>query len=193
LSGVDLTKIKTMKDILDLRVILKEQWSNIIETFNSHLSEKFSELFFMSYKYYTEKMQTQERTKILSPIFNGILLKIMGPFGLIKNELNGCDLSFKSTILENKITLSLSNKWTGNGYAKTSWHLLIKLDVDDYGKVISSFACLVPLENCVSKWTEPNTDSNFSSLVFNNEDYEKILIIQGDLVRKSKQIHQVLL
>ena len=41
-------------------------------------------------------------------------------------------------------------------------------------------ACLAPLQDIMSGWTTKTQKSNFVSLRFYNEDYDKILMIAGD-------------
>ena len=52
----------------------------------------------------------------------------------------------------------------------------------------SLFCALIPLDECVSKWTPPSTKSNFSSLKIENVDYNKMIIIKGDVEIKTKHL-----
>jgi hypothetical protein len=100
---------------------------------------------------------------------------------------------FENISIEGKITLSKDNSWTGNGYKKTNWHLLVKLELDDNGMIRYSFCALVPLDECDSNWTKPTLGSNFSSLKFENRDYQKINIINGMIERKTSLLSIILL
>ena len=104
------------------------------------------------------------------------------------DETNGQDFLFKMLPFEVKTSCSSSSYWTGNGYKKTPWHLLIKYEIENL-EVIGIIAILVNLEKCQSKWTEPKKSANFSSLSFLNEDYENIVLIFGNMEKKQKKIH----
>jgi hypothetical protein len=65
--------------------------------------------------------------------------------------------------------------------------------LNEDGIVVSSFCALVPIDECVSKWTVPTLDSNFSSLKFDNIDSDKIVIINGKLEKKTKLLAPILL
>jgi hypothetical protein len=182
-----------MELINNLKNIIKDNWDTITNDFNKHIDEKFEEFFFMSYSEYFKNNKTQEITKIISPVFNAILCKNLKPFGFNKCESDGSDYTFENILIEGKITLSKDNSWTGNGYKKTNWHLLVKLELDEYGMIRYSFCALVPLDECVSNWTKPTLGSNFSSLKFENQDYQKINIINGMIERKTSLLSIILL
>lgn len=182
-----------MDTINNLKKIIKDNWEEIIEDFNNHISVKFEEFFFMSYSEYFKNSKTQEITKIISPVFNAILCKKLMPFGFKRCETDGSDYVFQDIQIEGKITLSKDNSWTGNGYTKTNWHLLIKLELDENGMIDYSFCALVPLDECVSKWPSPTLNSNFSSLKFENQDYQKLNIINGMIERKTSLLSIILL
>jgi hypothetical protein len=121
------------------------------------------------------------------------MCKVLKPNGFNRCETDGADYNFEGLAIEGKITLSTSNSWTGNGYKKTNWHLLVKLNLNEDGIVVSSFCALVPIDECVSKWTVPTLDSNFSSLKFDNIDSDKIVIIKGKLEEKTRLLAPILL
>ena len=182
-----------MESIKKLQNIIKDNWETITEDFNKHINDKFQEFFFMSYKEYFKNNKTQEITKIISPVFNAILCKNLKPFGFTKCETDGSDYVFENISIEGKITLSKDNSWTGNGYKKTNWHLLVKLELGDNGMIRYSFCALVPLDECDSNWTKPKLSSNFSSLKFENRDYQKINVINGMIERKTSLLSIILL
>lgn len=182
-----------MESIKNLTEIIKNNWEEIITQYNKHIEEKFEDFFFMTYSEYFKDAKTQEITKIISPVFNLILCKVLNPNGFNRCETDGVDYNFEGLAIEGKITLSTNNSWTGNGYKKTNWHLLVKLNLNKDGIVVSSFCALVPIDECVSKWTVPTLDSNFSSLKFDNIDSDKIVIINGKLEKKTKLLAPILL
>jgi hypothetical protein len=182
-----------IESIKNLTEIIKNNWEEIITQYNKHIEEKFEDFFLMTYSEYFKGAKTQEITKIISPVFNSILSKVLKPSGFNRCETDGVDYNFEGVAIEGKITLSTSNSWTGNGYKKTNWHLLVKLNLNEDGIVISSFCALAPIDECNSKWTTPTLDSNFSSLKFDNIDYDKIVIIKGKLEEKTKLLSPILL
>jgi len=182
-----------MEEIKNLAKIIKNNWDTIIGEYNKHIEEKFEDFFFMSYSEYFKDSQTQEITKIISPVFNAILCKTLKSFGFNRCETDGADYIFEGVSIEGKITLSTSNSWTGNGYKKTNWHLLVKLNLDDNGLVKSSFCALIPLDECVSNWSQPELKSNFSSLKFENSDYDRVILIKGEIKKKTRLLSPILL
>jgi hypothetical protein len=183
-------EINTIKNLTE---VIKNNWEDIINQYNKHIEEKFKNFFLMSYSEYFKGVKTQEITKIISPVFNSILCKVLKSSGFNRCETDGADYNFEGLVIEGKITLSTSNSWTGNGYKKTNWHLLIKLNLNEDGIVISSFCALVPIDECISKWTIPTPNSNFSSLKFDNIDCSKIIIIKGKIEKKNKLLAPILL
>jgi hypothetical protein len=177
-----------MESIKKLENVIKQNWKTITQEFNKHINEKFEDFFLMPYSEYFRNNKTQEITKIISPVFNSILCKNLKSFGFIKSETNGSDYIFENISIEGKITLSKDNSWTGNGYKKTNWHLLIKLELDEHGLIFNSFCALVPLDECISNWTKPSLGSNFSSLKFENQDFEKINVINGNVETKTSYL-----
>jgi hypothetical protein len=179
--------------IKNLVKILEEQLDKIINEFNNHIDDKFEEFFLTPFSEYFKDSKTQEITKIISPTFNAILCKVLKPYGFYKCENNGSDYDFDGILIEGKITSSKDNSWTGNGYYKTNWHLLIKLKLNCDGMIDSIFCALIPLDECVSKWTAPSNKSNFSGLKIENVDYSKMIIIRGDVEIKTKHLSIILL
>jgi hypothetical protein len=182
-----------MNELLELQIKIKENWSTIIEKYNKHIEENFEKFFFVSYFTFFENVKTQEITKIVSPIFNQIFCNTLKTYGIFKNEINGSDYIYKYIPFEGKLTLSLGNSWTGNGYKKTNYHILIKLNINTQGHIESSFCAIVPVDEILSSWSEPKLNSNFSTLKLLNEDYDKILIIKGKLLKKDRYTQPVLL
>jgi len=140
-------------------------------------------------KYFLNR-ETQEKTKMVSPIIDIVFARVMSEQidGFVIDEGKGRDYQWNGIPLENKLTLSTGNAWTGNGYKKTDFHILSKFELDENGFIISYFSCLVNLTNCLSDWSKPK-NSNFSSLKFHNEDSDEIIVIHGSLVKNQKWLN----
>lgn len=184
---------KEQKSIKNLKNLLNREWPNIIQKYNNHISKNFKTLFLKDFKSFFNGKQTQEKTKIVSPIFNSILCKHLEQFGFLENEIHGSDYLFENLDLEGKLTMTDNNTWTGNGYKKTNWHLLKKVVINDDGTINKSSCYLFPLDESTSSWSIPSK-SNFSNLKINSEDLDNLIIVYGDidLSKKRKYIQPVL-
>jgi hypothetical protein len=162
----------------------------VVKEWNAKKLLEFENLYEQTFKEYFNDKQTQEKTKIISPIIDAIFARIMCEQinGFVIDAGRGKDYNWNGIPLESKLTLSSGNSWTGNGYKKTDYHILSKFDFNEYGLIISYFSCLVNLNDCLSKWSKPHM-SNFSTLKFINEDIDKIILIYGDKEKKSKYLH----
>ena len=164
----------------------------VVEEWNTKKLGEFELLFEQSYKEFFLNKQTQEKTKIVSPIINVVFCRVMKTLSnnFSMDEGNGRDYSWTSNLapieIEGKITLSVGNSWTGNGYKKTDIHLLIRFEMDENGMIISYFSALVDMSKCISNWTAPTTKSNFSTLKFLKEDHEHIKVIHGEIIKSKK-------
>jgi hypothetical protein len=156
-------------------------WPTIVKGFENHINKIWSDCFFETFSEWKKNAPTQEITKVLSPFFTAYLKKTMSNIGFMPKESKGLDYIWENFEIEGKLSLSSANSWTGNGFPKTNWHLLIKLKFDDDGKILGSFVCLVPLNECYSDWTKSGTKDNFSTLKLRVEDYYNIIKIVGDL------------
>lgn len=159
----------------------------VIKEWNDHSLSQFEALYRQPFKQYFRDRQTQEKTKLLSPILNAIFAEQMKnaiPEFKI-DEGNGRDYSYGVFPLESKITLGSGIGWVGNGYEKTPWHLLMRFDQSDSGIITEQFAMIVDLSQCISKWTKPALSSNFSGLKFLSEDEDKIYTIVGKISNKT--------
>jgi hypothetical protein len=185
--------MENLKTIQKLKKVLKEEWPLIVEKYNNHISENFESLFLKNFKSYFTNKKTQEKTKIVSPIFNSILCKHLKTFGFLENEIDGSDYLFENLDLEGKLTMTDNNTWTGNGYKKTNWHLLKKIIIDDNGMITKSSCYLFPLDESTSYWSVPK-NSNFSNFKINSEDLDKLVVVYGDvdLSKKRKYIQPIL-
>jgi hypothetical protein len=125
---------------------------------------------------------TQEKTKWVSPYldisFAYFIKKYIPDFEV--TETVGRDYTWNGVGFECKITFG-KDGWTGNGYAKTSKHILLRFTLTKDGKISEMFAALVELDKCKSRWTDPTTKSNFSTLKFVKEDADLLDIIVGDM------------
>ena len=181
-------KHKKMDDLLKA---VKESIPLVIEEWNNVKLKQFESLYEQSFEEYFSNRETQEKTKVVSPVIDVIFARIMSQKieNFVIDEGKGRDYNWKGIPLENKLTLSISNSWTGNGYKKTDYHLLSKFELNEKGLIISYFSCLVNLEDCLSSWSLPDKKSNFSTLKFLNVDFDKIILIHGDKKRSKKFIH----
>lgn len=167
---------------ISIPLVVKEWNTNKIHQFETLVEQPFS-------KYFLNR-ETQEKTKMVSPIIDIIFKRMMSQqiddFSI--DEGKGRDFQWNGIPLENKLTLSTGNSWTGNGYKKTDFHILSKFELDQNGLIVSYFSCLVNLANCLSDWTKPK-NSNFSTLKFLNVDLEKITIIHGNMTKSQKYVN----
>ena len=176
-------------DISKLQKTIKECIPLVVKEWNDVKLKEFNKLFEKSFFEYFNNRQTQEKTKIVSPIIDVLFSRIMSEKlpDFIIDEGNGKDYRYGDLELEKKLTLSVGNSWTGNGYNKVGYHILSKFDMNDYGHITSYFSCLVNLDECLSGWSKPK-NSNFSSLKFLNGDISKITPIHGSVNESTKYL-----
>ena len=166
----------------------------IAEWNNTKLSQ-FEQLVEQPFAQYFEGRQTQEKTKMVAPILDSVFARLMKPIlpGFDVDEGKGRDYIWDTIPLESKITFGSGKSWTGNGYAKTPWHILMRFEITEDGVIVGYFATLVNLDNCASKWTVPPADkaktSNFSTLTFLKEDHQHLLPIHGEFTAKNKYLN----
>lgn len=186
--------MKTETIIEKLKDLLTENWPTIVDKYNNHISKNFQLLYLQDFKSYFYNKKTEEKTKIVSPIFNAVLCEYLKEFEFYRNEINGADYLFENLDLEGKLTIGDTNYWTGNGFKKTNWHILKKITLNENGTINKSSCYLLPVDECKSGWTSPVKTSNFSNLKINSEDFHKLVIVHGgvDLHRKRKYIQPVL-
>lgn len=177
--------VKILKNAIEIAIPLT------IDEWNKTKKKKFENLMEQSFENYFLNKQTQEKTKMVSPIIDAVFSRIMKTIlpNFHVDEANGRDYNWDKLELENKLTLSVGNSWTGNGYKKTNFHILNRMELNVNGEIVSYFSALVDLSKCESDWTAPTTKSNFSSLKFLNEDYCKINVIHGNMQKKQKFIN----
>ena len=166
----------------------------LVKEWNTDKLPKFEDLYEQSFAELFKDRQTQEKTKAVAPcldvVFARLIKKYIPDFEI--NETVGQDYKWGDEGYECKITFGLGNSWTGNGYAKTSKHMLLRFTLTEDGKITEMFAMVVDLDNCISKWTEPTTDSNFSGLSFLKEDESALDVIVGDLKINKKYIKPIM-
>lgn len=106
---------------------------------------------------------------------------------------DGYDFTFCDIPVEHKNSFTIKCKgFTGSGFDKTPWHLLIKFDTDINGRINKCFCCIIDITEMENTWSERNTSSNFSSLKLINEDIKHAIIIMGNLVKSRKFANEVL-
>ncbi len=160
----------------------------VVDNWNDVKIKQFEILYEQPFAEYFRNRQTQEKTKVVSPVIDTVFARIMSEKinNFIVDEGKGRDYRWNEKPLENKLTLSTGNSWTGNGYRKTDFHILSKFELEENGMIISFFTCLVNLSECVSQWTKPK-NSNFSTLKFLSCDFDKITPIHGKIIKSSKK------
>lgn len=160
-------------------IVIKEWNEKKIQQFEILVEQKFKEYFL--------NRETQEKTKMISPIidilFSRIMSETISDFNI--DEGRGRDYKWGEMPIESKTTFNIGNSWTGNGYKKTDNHILSKFELDENGVIVSYFTCFVNLNTCVSAWSKPK-NSNFSTLKFLNDDLDKIILIHGSMCKSQK-------
>ena len=179
------------QDIEDLAVaigqvipfVCKEWNENNLQLFETAYRGKSSRQIFAG-------RQTQEKTKAISPIIDEIFSEFieekLPSFEITEGK--GKDYTINSTWVEWKNSLSEEICWTGNGYAKTNWHVLCKFILNKDGIIEKYFACIIPYDEMGFKWSDTG-NSNFSTLNLLSEDYDKIIRIAGDFTKKPKYLY----
>ena len=171
------------QDIEDILVACQKVLPFVCKRWNEEILPKFEDYLGVSYREHFSGVGTQEITKQLTSRLDRIYIEEMRKVieELEITEEKKKDYTFRKRLsLESKNTLSTSNSWTGNGYPKCNWHILFKYDLNKDGIIKRYLACLAPLQDIMSGWTTKTQKSNFVSLRFYNEDYDKILMIAGD-------------
>lgn len=174
----------TKSDMTQLIEAINKAIPVVVSEWNTKKIFQFETLVEQSFASYFANRETQEKTKMVSPIIDTIFARVMSELcdDFKIDEGKGRDYEWNGIPLENKLTLSTGNAWTGNGYKKTDFHILSKFELDENGFIVSYFSCLVNLTECQSAWSKPK-NSNFSTLKFLNEDYEKISVIHGNMTK----------
>ena len=172
---------------------IKEVVPQVMEDWNQNKLNEFSNLFESDFESFFAGKQTQEKTKIVSPILNKIFIRLMNNHNTIEsfidNDESGSDYLFNEDIsLEGKITLSSGNSWTGNGYYKVPLQVLIRYTFSDEGEITSFFSMVADLSETKGQWDSPSTQSNFSSLKFYNEDKEHLMLCNGKILQLKKYL-----
>ena len=163
---------------------IKKHWPGFITEVNSRIKQGGS-FGGYSLKEYFEDTQTQEKTKFLSPFISKVFFNYFkDKVGIEKQDVKGSDLLWLSFDIEQKLSLAHNTKsWTGNGFKKVGFHILMKFNMDEAQDFMikESFICMIHLDICKSSWTNRDKTSNFSTLNLKKEDYGKIIVAHGDL------------
>ena len=155
----------------------------VVKEWNAVKLPLFEQLVEQSFEQYFQGRQTQEKTKMVAPILDSIFARLIQqilPEWVIA-EGKGLDYMYGEIPFECKITFGSGDSWTGNGYSKTPWHLLMRFELDQQGTIIKQFAAIADLLGCVSKWTSPGDTSNFSTLKFRVVDQSRLIPICGEV------------
>ena len=179
------------KNIKPLQKAIKDSIPKVVEQWNSIKIKQLETYLGDSCKNFFNKVSTTEKTKIISPAISNAFFKelslILPDFK--KHETTGSDYIYNGLKIELKVTLSPKETWTGNGYKKEPTHILLKFKLEDDYKISAYFSMIVNLDQTKGKWTDPDLSSNFSTLKFLNEDSEKLIICNGNFVKKMKFLH----
>jgi hypothetical protein len=110
-----------------------------------------------------------------------------------EDTTKGSDFTFYGIPVEHKNSFSPdSNSFTGNGFDKTPFHLLMKFSTDENGRINKCFSCIIDTSKMTKQWSDKSTTSNFSSLKLTNDDIKHAIIISGSLVPLKKYAKMVL-
>ena len=164
-----------------LSQLIIKLWPDLIQGFEEHINRIWPITYFEEFsEYIKNEKKTQEITKLVSPKLTAYLKFNLKKHGFLVKEGNGLDYVWEGNDLEGKLSLSSSNSWTGNGFIKTNWHLLIKINFNELGVIDGSHVCIVPIDECVSSWTKSGEKDNFSTLKLRTEDLDKIIPVVGE-------------
>ena len=172
-----------MKKNMILQETIAAVIPEMVEEWNTVKLPKFEDLYEQSFAELFKDRQTQEKTKAVAPcldvVFARLIKKFIPDFEI--NETVGQDYKWGDVGYECKITFGMGTGWTGNGYTKTSKHMLLRFTLTEDGKITEMFAALADLDECKSRWTDPTINSNFSTLAFVKEDADVLDVIIGDI------------
>lgn len=170
-----------------------QEWNTVkLPLFETLVEKPFAEYF--------EGKQTQEKTKMMSPILDIIFARHVNQVipEFVVDEGAGRDYLYGTTPMECKITFGSGKSWSGNGYPKTPWHILLRFDANEQGVITHIFAMIVDLSTCTTKWepgSKPKPDENgkvsektvnWYHLSFLSEDLCKLSFAVGSMQQKRK-------
>ena len=183
------------REIQDLVNTIKVALPKVIDEWNNVSLPQFEVLYRRPFREVFAGRQTQEKTKAISPIIDEIFtekIKIELP-SFVQSEGNSKDYMVESTWVEwkNSLADNLNKKtgkyddvsWTGNGYEKTNWHVLVKLIPNEDGVIEKHLSCIIPHDEMKYQWTKPK-NSNFSNLKIFSSDLNKVIMITGNFTNK---------
>jgi hypothetical protein len=175
-------------EMIRLADSIKQVLPAVVKEWNAVKLPLFESLVEQSFADYFKKRLTQEKTKMLAPILDNIFARHMKAVvhNFVVSEGKGQDYSYGSIPMESKITFGIGDSWTGNGYNKTPWHLLMRFELTEHGKIINHFVMITDLSECSSQWTAPGKNSNFSTLKFKIDDLDKLITVIGQVSEKTR-------
>jgi len=169
--------------IMILREAIAAVIPELVEEWNTVMLPKLEDMAYgLSFSEIFKDRLTQEKTKVVSPFLDIVFARLIKRYipDFEVDETVGRDYIWNSEGFECKITFG-KNGWTGNGYAKTPKHILLRFTLTEDGKITEMFAALVDLDECKSRWTDKTTKSNFSTLKFVKEDADVLDVTVGDI------------
>lgn len=181
-----------LRGMKKLSLELSKIWPELMKGFEEFLNQKWLPYWEQTFEEWVKDKQTEEITKQVSPLFTLYLKKTLRKIGFQVKEGVGQDFVWEGIPMEGKLTLSKGIGWTGNGFPKTNWHLLVKFQFDKNGQISGSLVCLVPLYECKSSWTKTSDTNNFSCLKLLSEDYDKIIMVVGNFKKNPVYLRPVL-
>ena len=162
-----------------------QEWNTVkLPLFETLVEKPFAEYF--------AGKQTQEKTKMMSPILDVIFARHVNQIipEFVVDEGVGRDYRYRTTPMECKITFGSGNSWSGNGYPKTPWHILLRFDANEQGIITHVFAMITDLSTCTTRWQPGskavNKTVNWYHLTFLSEDLSKLSFAVGSMQQKKK-------
>jgi hypothetical protein len=166
----------------------------LVKEWNTVKLPEFERIYEQSFASLYKNRQTQEKTKAIAPFIDVMFARLIKEYipDFEIDETVGRDYTWDKEGWECKITFGSGVGWTGNGYAKTSNHILLRFTLTEDGVMTEMFAALTDLDDCKSNWTDPTNKSNFSTLAFLKEDEDKLDVIIGDTKINSVYIKPIM-
>lgn len=189
----------------DIISAIKHCVLSVINWWNADMLPLFESLYGESWKDFFSKISpkqiTQEKTKLATTIFtnrlNSCIKRKLGDKFEIANDTS-FDVTFNVNgeiyPVEQKLTTQPVNAkyhtWTGNHVSnKVGPHLLIRLEIDDNGKITGVYVGLLELDRCdITKWSSTKSDVNYATLKLRWSDRNQLQDILGKQLQQNSFI-----
>ena len=173
-----------------LKANVKKVLPLVVDEWNNVKLPAFESLIEKSFENYFEGRQTQEKTKMIAPIFETIFERMMSDLDstFVADEGKGHDYLHGDLPIECKITCSPSGTWTGNGYTKTPIHILMNFKLEDDGTITDMFCMFANLTDDIeSGWGKKTSlTANFVSLRLLSEGIDNFDVVVGEVSTQNK-------